>query len=279
MISKKDIQVFEEKHRILIQDNECIYLLPHPVLREYISNYTITFPTKENMPDSYTIMPHGSATLVVSIDTKNLFIKLLGPMTKPYLVGNNLSEMLVIVEFQPAGLYALTGVNQSELTDKTISFEAVNPTLSKLVSETIERAGSVYELVSGLDILLLENMYATYHPQLGFVFQSVISCAGNISVKKLSEDIYYSERQLNNIFNQHVGASTKSFARLVRMNAACRLLQNGQNSIAMVSELTGFHDPSHFVHDFKSICSITPQSYRDNISDFYNEIAKFSKYN
>lgn len=39
MISKKDIHVFGEKHRILLQTNEFICLVPHPDLREHISNY------------------------------------------------------------------------------------------------------------------------------------------------------------------------------------------------------------------------------------------------
>lgn len=42
MISKKDIHVFGGKHRILLQANEFICLLPHPDLREYISNYNKT---------------------------------------------------------------------------------------------------------------------------------------------------------------------------------------------------------------------------------------------
>ncbi len=38
---------------------------------------------------------------------------------------------------------------------------------------------------------------------------------------------------------------------------------------------TGFYDMPHFIHEFKSICGITPQKYQDNMSDFYSEIAKF----
>jgi len=41
--------------------------------------------------------------------------------------------------------------------------------------------------------------------------------------------------------------------------------------IAAVSELAGFQDPSHFVRDFELICGITPKTYRDNMSDFYNK--------
>jgi AraC-like DNA-binding protein len=69
--------------------------------------------------------------------------------------------------------------------------------------------------------------------------------------------------------------SAKSLSRLVRVNKAIRLLRNPHNSITFSGEYTGFYDLPHFVHDFKSVCGLTPQEYRNNMSDFYSEIAKF----
>jgi len=277
MISKKDIQVFEERQRILLQVNEFICLRPHPNLREYIANYNITFPTKDLMPDGFTVMPCGCSSLSVEKDKEGLFVYLHGPVTKPYILGNqaNQLEMLVTIEFKPAGLYALTGINQNELIDETFPFEAVNPVLSKLMSEAVEKSGSICEMLTNLDNLLLLNMYTAYHPQLKQVLQSINDWVGSITVKKLSNDIHYSERQLNRIFNQHVGVSTKSFSRLVRINNTFRLLKKPHNSLALVSDMAGFHDLSHFIHDFKLVCGVTPQEYRNNMSDFYNNPTKF----
>jgi len=181
--------------------------------------------------------------------------------------------MIVTIDFRPAGLYALTGINQSELTDQTFPFEEVNVSLSKLLSEAIEKTTSVFQLMTSLDTVLLESMYALYPPQLNHVLRSVMDSAGKITVRKLSDDIHYSERHLNRMFQQYVGTGVKSFARLIRMNVACHLLQNCQNSVEVVSELAGFQDPSHFVRDFELLCGITPKTYRENMSDFHNEIA------
>lgn len=133
--------------------------------------------------------------------------------------------MLVTIEFKPAGFYALTGISQNELADESFSFAAVNFKLSKLVSEVVEQAERIDQLATGLDRLLLEKMSAADHPQLILTLQNMVSCAGNIPIKRLSDDIYYSERQLNRIFRQHVGVSAKSFARLIRINNAFRLLK------------------------------------------------------
>jgi len=273
MISKQDIQTFGEKHRILLQGDGFIYLLPHPKLSMYVADYTISFLTKDFMSDKTTILPYGSATLAIESTANHLSAKLLGPSIKPYLIGNTPSEMIITIDFRPAGLYVLTGINQSELIDKTLCFEEVHFLLSKRLTEAVEKAMTISQLVTGLDTLLLESMIAMYPPQLNLAFQHVIGSAGSIAVKKLSDDIHYSERHLNRMFKQYVGTGVKSFARLIRMNATCYLLQNGQNSVEMVSELAGFRDPSHFVRDFELICGITPKTYRDNMSDFHNEIA------
>lgn len=277
MIIKEDIQAFNEGYRVLDCGNDFIYLLPHPALREWISNYTITFPNKSMISDNYTVIPHGSATLVFSCDAKGLHANLFGPATKTNSVGNqaNLYNMLLIIEFQPAGLSSIAGIRQNELADHIIPFYDVNATINRLISETLEGSCNLNELVTNLDRLLLANMYAVCPPQIRFTTQMIIENAGNIPAKRLSNESHYSERHLNRIFNQYIGMNIKSFSRLVRINKAIRLLRDPQSSITYTSDVIGFYDLSHFIHDFKSVCGITPQQYRINMSDFYSEIAKF----
>ena len=277
MISKKDIHTFEGAHRVLLRANEFICLLPHPNLRECISNYNITFPTKDLMPVGFTTMPCGCATLTVGSNNNNLSVELDGPATRPYIFDGliNELEMIVTIEFKPAGLYTLTGISQSELADRSVSFEATDPKLSKLISDAVEKADSIHELITSLDMLLLKNIYTVCHPQLLLTLQNIVGCAGNTTVKRLSDDIHYSQRQLSRIFRQHVGVSAKSFARLIRINSAFHLLKKPNASLTFASDVMGFHDLSHFIRDFKSVCGITPQEYRDNMSDFYINPKKF----
>lgn len=207
MIAKKDLYTFNETKRVLLRENDYIYILPHPALRDRISNYTITFPNPKILPDNYTVIPHGSATLVFFCQQGVFNGNLFGPMSRPCMVGGlaNQSELLVIIEFQPAGLSAFTRIPQ----------------------------------------------------------------------KELAASVYYSERHLNRIFQNYIGMNTKTFSRLVRLNKAIRLMQNTQYQMTDTSCETGFYDLPHFIHDFKSVCGLTPQEYRNRMSDFYNEIAKF----
>lgn len=277
MIAKKDIRTCNKNDRILFRANDFIYLLPHLVLRDSISNYTITFPNKDIISDNYTVIPHGSATLVFSCDGKGFYGNLFGPATKPCMVGShaNQCDMLLIIEFQPAGLYRFTGVMQKELADHIFPFEMINYTLNRLIQETLDITHTIDELITALDRLLLSNLHTAYPSQLNLATQMIIQNFGNISQKELSGSVYYSERHLNRIFDQYLGMNTKTFSRMVRINKAIRLLQNPQHNITCVSDVTRFYDLPHFIHDFKSVCGMTPQEYRNNMSDFYSEIAKF----
>lgn len=277
MIVKKDIHTFNETARILLREDNFVYILPHPALRDQISNYTITFPSKALLSDNYTVIPHGCATLVFSDNRRALDGNLFGPMTKPRMVGGhaNQCDMLVIIEFQPAGLSAFTGIHQKELANQIISFEIIHSALNRLISEVLERARSLDELIAHLDRILLDNVYAKCPSELKMATDMMMKSAGNISCKELAASVYYSERHLGRIFQNYFGMSIKTFSRLVRINKAIRLMQNPHYHLTYTCCETGFYDLPHFIHDFKSACGLTPQEYQNRMSDFYNAIAKF----
>lgn len=277
MIVKRDIHTFNETARILLRENDFAYILPHPALQDQISNYTITFPSKDLLSDHYTVIPHGSATLVFSYHPGELIGNLFGPITRPCMVGGlaNQFDMLVIIEFQPAGLTAFTGVNQKELTNRIISFEIINSPLNRLILEALERARSLDELIALLDGILLNNVYDKCPSEIQMATEMMIKSAGNISCKELAHCVYYSERHLNRIFQNYLGMNPKTFSRIVRINKAIRLMQNTHYDMACASCETGFYDLPHFIRDFQSVCGLTPREYRNRMSDFYSEIAKF----
>lgn len=277
MITKDDLRFYREPHRVLEKGEDYMYLLPHPALRDWISNYTVTFPGSDMISNHYTVIPHGCATLVCSCDETGMSSRLFGPATAACSVGEqaNQAEMLFIIEFQPAGLYAFIAVPQKELSDRAFSPSDLSFGLDKRIIENIEKARSAYEMIRDIDSLLLTNIKASLSPELHFSVQNIIQNMGSLSVKELSDTVYYSQRHLNRLFSQCIGMNTKTFSRLVRINSAIRLLHNPQNSITNASNLSGFYDLPHFIHDFKSVCGISPQEYRREMSDFYSEIAKF----
>ena len=277
-MTNETIKDFRETGRILVRDDSFMYLLPHPALRNWISNYTITFPYSSMMSDQYAVIPHGSATLVFACNENSISGHLFGPMTKPAGVGHeaNSFSALFIVEFQPAGYYAFSGMPQKAFTDLILPFEDVNPDLYRLIAQQLEAAATIEDFVASVDRLFLAHLKTAFFGQeFSLANQMIQSRGGLISVKELSQNVFYSERHLSRVFNHYMGMNMKTFSRLVRINKAIRLLQKPHCSMTQVYLGAGYYDMPHFVHDFKAICGITPQEYRNHMSDFYSEIAKF----
>ena len=107
MIKKDSLFDIPKNRKVLIQGERFSYILPCEQLRSWISNFTISFPDKTMISDNYTIMPHGSVTLVLFYYHSELYSFFFGPTTMPVKVGDiaNQCDILFIVEFQPAGLY------------------------------------------------------------------------------------------------------------------------------------------------------------------------------
>lgn len=230
------------------------------------------------MSDQYSIMPHSSATLVFTCDGNSISSNLFGSITKPVHVGQsaNAFTMIFIVEFQPAGYYAFSGIPQKEFTNLVFSFDDINYSLNKLIAQRLEMAHSIESFIVEVDKLFFSHLKMELCLEEFFLAnQMVVNSGGRLSVKDVAQNVYYSERHLNRLFNKHIGVNIKSFSRLVRINKTLCLLQDPSLSILQVCLKGGFYDVSHFAHDFKSVCGITPLEYRNKMSDFYNQIAKF----
>ncbi|EGT3846006.1 AraC family transcriptional regulator [Clostridioides difficile] len=276
MLKKESIHFINNRSLIVCEDN-FVYLLPCIQLRNWISNFTISFPNQTIISDNYTIIPHGSVTLVFFYDATGLHSLLFGPTTKPKTVGNiaNRCDVILIIEFQPAGFFPLIGIQQSELIDKVVPFSIINTSLDLEIKKIFNESLSIDKLILKLEELLISNIKIEYSYEFILAIQLIIQNSGNISSQEISKKVFYSSRHLNRLFNQYLGLSKKSFSRLVRINKSIKLLNNNKTSLMYICNELGFYDIPHFIKDFKIVCGITPQKYRANMSDFYSEIAKF----
>ncbi|AXU50206.1 helix-turn-helix domain-containing protein [Clostridioides difficile] len=277
MLKKESIRFINKNRSLLVCEDNFVYLLPCIQLRNWISNFTISFPNQTIISDNYTIIPHGSVTLVFFYDATGLHSLLFGPTTKPKTVGGiaNRCDVILIIEFQPAGFFPIIGIQQSELIDKVVPFSIINTSLDLEIKKIFNESLSIDKLILKLEELLISNIKIEYSYEFILAIQLIIQNSGNISSQEISKKVFYSSRHLNRLFNQYLGLSMKSFSRLVRINKSIKLLNNNKTSLMSICNELGFYDIPHFIKDFKIVCGITPQKYRANMSDFYSEIAKF----
>lgn len=272
MVNLKSIQQY--RGASLLRGATYLYVRPHPALTPYLSAYTVTFPTPSNMTDAYTIMPTASTTLVYSFADGTIRGNLRGVNTAPANVGKaaNCMDMLILIEFRPGGLFPFLGIRQQELLNEAFSFYDLDKNLHLEIETALLSSQDITGLVQRLDEVFLNRLpFVHHHPQLAAAMNAVVTAKGFLRTKTITDEVHYSEKQLNRLFKEYVGIGTKHFARIVRLNHALALLEQQPWSLTHIAAQAGYFDQSHFNKEFQQICGITPAQYRKKMSIFYKD--------
>lgn len=252
-------------------DKNSIIVAPHELLRPYIANYTFTNPS--NMPEQQTVLPTISSTLVCATGNGGIINGLRGVNTKPTMIADYARQFdfMFLVEFHAAGLYPFIGIDQGHLTDNGFSLEALSSSLNQQITEAYYTSNDIHTLTNKLDSIFLSRITdVEINSTFLYAFKKVLENKGNIRVKELAKDVYYSEKQLNRLFMKYAGANVKMCSRIVRMKNAVDLLSTITDT-GHLFELTGHYDYAHFIHDFTDIYEFTPKEYLSKMSLFYND--------
>lgn len=114
------------------------------------------------------------------------------------------------------------------------------------------------------------------------LMEALLECFGESQDKKLQEMLeyiskhYQDELDLTNLadtfnfnysylstyFNTKMGEGFSEYLNRIRVSHACRYLEKGELSIAVISDKVGYSDQSYFCRVFKKITGETPSTYR-----------------
>lgn len=94
------------------------------------------------------------------------------------------------------------------------------------------------------------------------LFDLIYSEKGSLTVKKLSEKVIWSERQINRYFNQQFGISLKSYCGILRFRASFRHIKEGK-----LFPEQNFSDQSHFIKEIKKLSGFLPKELNQNKND------------
>lgn len=268
--------IFEDRYGVQAARTPThIYLLPHPALRPMVAHYTLCLPSPAGPPGgTLDLVPDASGCLVFTLEDGGLEGRMYGPTTKVVTVQNDLAHgsFRFFVEFRPGGLRAFTAIPQWELSDRILFLADCEPALGALVGECFHRAPDLDEFVRLADGVLRARADRSneFLPLLRFLTAD----GSPRSAGALAEYTGYSQRHLSRLFREGAGLSAKALSRVLRVNEAVRRLP-GADSLTRLALDLGYYDQSHFIHEFRAVCGVSPGVYLERLSVFYNEPLKF----
>lgn len=151
-----------------------------------------------------------------------------------YIFHDKISSLLNYAEHLPVGFW---GFNAHDLTDFDLFCKkAAQKIRSLLPMEIDDRKRQLFNLI--------------------------YTSKGEMSVKELSEKVFWSSRQINRYFNQQYGVSLKTYCNILRFRASLEHLAQGK----LFPELN-FTDQSHFIKEIKKFAGVVPKELLKNKND------------
>jgi len=94
------------------------------------------------------------------------------------------------------------------------------------------------------------------------LFQLIYSSNGTLTVSELSDQVFWSSRQINRYFNKQFGLSLKAYSSIIRFRASFPHIKEGN-----LLPKEGFVDQSHFIKEVKKLSGVSPKELSKNKND------------
>jgi AraC-like DNA-binding protein len=104
------------------------------------------------------------------------------------------------------------------------------------------------------------------------LFELLYASQGSIPVKELSENVYWSSRQINRYFNQQFGISLKAYCNILRFAASFKNISEGK-----LFPEQNFTDQNHFIKEVKKYAGVTPKELSKNQDDHFIDLVAIKK--
>ena len=183
-----------------------------------------------------------------------------GQMLAPISVGYRGTAGVAAIRLRPAAARAVLRCSAAELTNRSVDLEDLFGSTETL-RERLAGAAGDRDRVQLLDTWLGALVRDLPAPEVGAATAAIAATAGTASLVQVASEAGLSLRQLERRFLADVGVAPKTFARLVRLQAALRQIADGQ-PLADVAHACGYYDQPHMTRDFSVLAETSPAAWQ-----------------
>jgi len=223
------------------------FIKPDKSLSDFVAGFWALQNLYEHTQEAIAL-PDGRIDLVLSKSASEPFvISVLGIGTQPdkvkvtpksliFAIGFKLPATEYILNFSVAGLLN----NGKHLANDFWDFAA----------EDLNDFDAFYRKASQKIQSLLPQATDSRKQKL---FEMIYASKGEVTVKELSEKVFWSSRQINRYFNQQFGLSLKVYCSILRFRESLEHIAKGK----FFPELD-FADQNHFIKQVKKFSGVVP---------------------
>lgn len=181
---------------------------------------------------------------------------------KPFELIKTGRQDFLGLQLSGAGLKLLFNIPAKEFNNRVYEGIKVCPSLDALLYELYSKQ-SFSEQVEMLLKWIRRKVYAMNQENSISRVQKLmcLNFYPGLTVKKLSDKICLSDRQLRRFCSDWTGMTTEEFILYNKYLTSLHLLHNTNLTLTEAGLKAGYYDQSHFIREFKSYTDMTPKEY------------------
>jgi AraC-like DNA-binding protein len=240
--------------------------LPGPDLVSIVERFWLLEGPATGVPDA--IIPDGRIELIVhyagtfwrhrpdAAPIRQPSLLIVGQMIEPVVLAPEGHSGIAAVRLKPAGARAVLGFAASEVAGRFVELDAVFPAARDLI-DRLAAARDDAVRVRTLEAWLRRIVRTAPRAQVETAVTAIVQSGGRASIDRIAARAGLGLRQIERQFDEDVGLGPKTFARIVRLQAALRRIRQGR-SLSDAALACGYYDQAHMARDFRRLAAMSP---------------------
>jgi len=188
---------------------------------------------------------------------------------------------LIIIVFNPDGIYRLLGIFANEIRDRIICTGDLFGIRGTQLHDQLAEQPGVEEKISLLNAFFLQlipkhssSNEILIRASLNFINRN----RAGFTLKQLVKHTGYTERHIERTFGEAIGVSPKKFGNILKLHSFIKVLKEktAHDSITPFCYEVGYFDQSHLIKEFRKYTGITPTQYLSDTSRLTTNFVAFN---
>lgn len=192
---------------------------------------------------------------------------IMGQRTKSYFIEPLGDVDTFAICFYPFGFSNFVSQSLDELVDqeKPIS-ELFDAKAAQGLEAKMRKANDTASRIKIIESFLLYelNKKKTLESLVESTVNTLLATNGRQSIREILNDQNSQRRQLERKFRKQIGISPKQLAKVLRLQAALKMMLNQNSSLSEVAYESEYFDQAHFIRNFKEFIGISPKEFLNN---------------
>ncbi|MCG6145827.1 helix-turn-helix domain-containing protein [Leptospira bandrabouensis] len=235
--------------------------------------------------DSAIVVPHSSAKLIVPVcgklKTEEFGLTNEYPLSKILVTGiwdhpvsirsSEYQINTLIFRLTTIGGYQIFPFPLHESTNKILYFSDIFGKPVNNLEESISNIKDPYRISDSIQefLIYMKNLLNRENPIVNYVVSQIQIQKGQYFIQEIFEDIGYSKRYIDKLFQSYVGVSPKLISSIERFQSIYKTwAKTDIIHFQKLGLLDLYYDQSHFIKEFKKYTGHSPNRFTSKENQF-----------